>query len=352
MALPWAARASAVARLALVEAVRQKRAGALTVLLCVLALSSAAAQQASADVTQQRGFCQKPVARHLRFDVEPDWEMANTICCHNTKYAEPSGYFRTSRVRLFSRFKPEEQRHTFYDSVCGVPLFTAPVGRSLAEWQAESDEHGWPSFRPDEVVGNNVLQFAGGEVRSVCGTHLGHNIPDGKGPRYCIDLVCISGYPAAAVSTAQGPRLASVRGRSTQSVLMAIRRLKRKIQGLRGARRAVGRRRLLQVGTGQWGGEGQGVQILEEEPGGELEGLKVDMKRRQVQNVYLEAEKQRLVAENARLARILAGDPSAEATVLHHASHSWLLPISGVCCVTAAMLFVTRTSILRRARGW
>ena len=352
MALPCAARASAVARLAFVEADRQKRAGALTVLLCVLALSSAEAQQASADVTQQRGFCQKPVARHLRFDVEPDWEMANTICCHNTKYAEPSGYFRTSRVRLFSRFKPEEQRHTFYDSVCGVPLFTAPVGRSLAEWQAESDEHGWPSFRPDEVVGNNVLQFAGGEVRSVCGTHLGHNIPDGQGPRFCIDLVCISGYPAAAVSTAQGPRLASVRGRSTQSVLMAIRRLKRKIQGLRGARRAVGRRRLLELGTGEWAGEGQGVQILKEEPVGELEGLKMDMKRRHAQNVYLEAEKQRLVAENARLARILAGDPSAEATVLHDASHSWLLPISGVCCVTAAMIFVTRTSILRRARGW
>lgn len=73
--------------------------------------------------------------KELRFDVAPDWEMANTICCHNTKYAEPSGYFRTARVNLFSQFKPEEKSHTFYDSVCGVPLFTAPVGRSMAQWQ-------------------------------------------------------------------------------------------------------------------------------------------------------------------------------------------------------------------------
>ena len=38
---------------------------------------------------------------------------------------------------------------------------------------------------------------ADGEVRSVCGLHLGHNIPDRGGDRYCIDLVCIAGESEA-----------------------------------------------------------------------------------------------------------------------------------------------------------
>ena len=33
-----------------------------------------------------------------------------------------------------------------------------------------------------------------GECVSVDGTHLGHNIPDGKN-RYCINLVSVSGNP-------------------------------------------------------------------------------------------------------------------------------------------------------------
>ena len=28
------------------------------------------------------------------------------------------------------------------------------------------------------------------------GTHLGHNLPDKNGNRYCINLVSIAGYPA------------------------------------------------------------------------------------------------------------------------------------------------------------
>jgi len=164
---------------------------------------------ASAQDVAQRGFCQKPVMQQLRFDITPDWEMANTICCHNTKYAEPSGYFETNRVSLFSRFKSEEKSHTFYDSVCGVPLFQAPVGRSLADWQAESSAHGWPSFRPAEVVAQNLVLYPSGEVRSICGTHLGHNIPDSKGARYCIDLACIAGLPAFGVT--QEPQVAKAR---------------------------------------------------------------------------------------------------------------------------------------------
>lgn len=39
----------------------------------------------------------------------------------------------------------------FYDSNTGKELFTAPVGRSWAEFISESKKHGWPSFRDQEV---------------------------------------------------------------------------------------------------------------------------------------------------------------------------------------------------------
>ena len=34
-----------------------------------------------------------------------------------------------------------------------------------------------------------------GEAVSVDGTHLGHNLPDHKGNRYCINLVSVAGHP-------------------------------------------------------------------------------------------------------------------------------------------------------------
>merc|ERR1712137_373342 len=103
-----------------------------------------------------------------------------------------SGYFQLERINLFGKIS-ETGTTTFYDSVCGKPLFKAPVGRSFEEWQQESILHGWPSFRDQEVIKGNVKELSGGEVRSVCGTHLGHNLPDFTGNRYCIDLVCIAG---------------------------------------------------------------------------------------------------------------------------------------------------------------
>ena len=57
----------------------------------------------------------------------------------------------------------------------------------------ESKTHGWPSFRDEEVVWDNVRIISGwgldkltggGETVSVDGTHLGHNLPDLKGNRY------------------------------------------------------------------------------------------------------------------------------------------------------------------------
>ena len=58
--------------------------------------------------------------------------------------------------------------------------------------------HGWPSFRDEEIVWENVRCIPNdknkhGEVVSLGGTHLGHNIPDEKGNRYNINLVSISG---------------------------------------------------------------------------------------------------------------------------------------------------------------
>lgn len=70
---------------------------------------------------------------------------------------------------------------TFYDSVTGRPLFVAPRGRSFAEWEAESRSHGWPSFRDEEVVWDDVRVLPDGEAVSTAGTHLGHNLPDRKG---------------------------------------------------------------------------------------------------------------------------------------------------------------------------
>ena len=35
-----------------------------------------------------------------------------------------------------------------------------------------------------------------GECISTAGTHLGHNLPDRSGNRYCINLVSIAGRPA------------------------------------------------------------------------------------------------------------------------------------------------------------
>ena len=343
---------------------------------------------ASAQDAAQRGFCQKPVAKELRFDVAPDWEMANTICCHNTKYAEPSGYFNTPRIHLFSRFKSEENSHTFYDSVCGIPLFTAPVGRSMAEWQAESMEHGWPSFRPAEVVGKNVVQYPNGEVRSACGTHLGHNLPDRNGPRYCIDLVCVSGYPA--FGTEQEPRIAAARGRpghehvgsvveGNSATMQHIGASVRKLKGLVKAKlNTIGRghvsptsrsvsspsgtaRRLLSVSVvaRHYGGVERLEELREREQREqrtaqerERERLKeemqahADLEELRLQNDKFEEQRQRLINDNKRLAQLLVDEPKSEIPFASVAggAYGWILLFMTVS-VTAVFL-----SYIRRSR--
>ena len=56
-----------------------------------------------------------------------------------------------------------------YDSVTGKPLFVAPRGRTFAEFLKESRAHGWPSFRDEEVVWENMRCLSNGEAVSVDG---------------------------------------------------------------------------------------------------------------------------------------------------------------------------------------
>ena len=94
----------------------------------------------------------------------------------------------------YSQVKGDEEI-TFYDAVTGKPLFIAPRGRTFEQFKVESMKHGWPSFRDQEVVWENVRCLNNGEAVSVDGTHLGHNLPDRNGNRYCINLVSVAGNP-------------------------------------------------------------------------------------------------------------------------------------------------------------
>lgn len=127
-----------------------------------------------------------------------DYSVADRICCHNHRFAEYKGYLAAPEVDFFSRLDSSVET-VFYDSVCGLPLFIAPRNRTFDEFKAESLKHGWPSFRPQELVSENVILHNDGRMESVCKTHLGHNLPSGGVDRYCIDLVCMAGEPLSAI---------------------------------------------------------------------------------------------------------------------------------------------------------
>eukprot|EP00667_Euglena_gracilis_P018589 EG_transcript_19743 len=140
------------------------------------------------------GSTDRPVQLNLRWGVER--EVADKICSFNRRYAEYAGYFQRE---IFTDEARAKGKLTFYDSVTGKPLFVAPRGRTMEEFLAESRAHGWPSFRDEEVVWENTRVISEGGARGECvsvdGTHLGHNLPDSKGNRYCINLVSIAGNP-------------------------------------------------------------------------------------------------------------------------------------------------------------
>jgi len=137
------------------------------------------------------GTCPLPPS-DLKFNCDP--ALAGRIACYNRHYAEHSGYAFGPKITFESELTQSKTGTLlFYDSVSNKPLFEAPQGRSISDFLTESEHHGWPSFRDSEVVWENVRVLEDGETVSVDGTHLGHNLPDRKGNRYCINLVCIAG---------------------------------------------------------------------------------------------------------------------------------------------------------------
>eukprot|EP01041_Mallomonas_annulata_P013929 gene13929-29637_t len=140
---------------------------------------------------KSHGTTDKPVQSKLKWNV--DAALADRICSFNRRWAESYGYWTTTS---FLKDETGSKEITFYDSVTGKPLFIAPRGRSFEEWKSESEYHGWPSFRDNEVVWDNVRTLRDGETVSLDGTHLGHNLPDFSGNRYCINLVSIAGNPS------------------------------------------------------------------------------------------------------------------------------------------------------------
>jgi len=124
-----------------------------------------------------------------------DWKTADRICCFNRHYAEYAGYWQSTTFGKEQSAASGEI--TFYDSITGKPLFIAPRGRSFDDFVHESTSHGWPSFRDEELVAENVRVLPNGETVSIDGTHLGHNLPDWRN-RYCINLVSVAGMPPAS----------------------------------------------------------------------------------------------------------------------------------------------------------
>jgi peptide methionine sulfoxide reductase MsrB len=105
----------------------------------------------------------------------------------------------TFTTEAFKELEASESKQvTLYDSNTGKPLFHVPgVSRTWDEFITESKEHGWPSFRDDETNWDNVRCLrSNGEAVSLEGTHLGHNVPDQKGNRYCVNLVSVAGRKA------------------------------------------------------------------------------------------------------------------------------------------------------------
>jgi len=110
------------------------------------------------------------------------------------KFFEPEGYLEEPQVDLFGRLAKnpgENQTITFYDSVCGIPLFVAPRGRTFQEFAQESRKRGYLMFRREEIVSGNVV-LAGQMLESKCSTFLGRK-PNPNVEEYQVNLVCVAG---------------------------------------------------------------------------------------------------------------------------------------------------------------
>ena len=120
---------------------------------------------------------------HQRRTEHRKYQCKDTICNYDWYLAELGGYFRETSFE--EAVRNSNLPLTFYDCNSGKPLFQAPIGISKEDFLAESNIHGWPSFRDQETVWDNVRVLKGSfETVSVDGTHLGHNLPDKQGNRY------------------------------------------------------------------------------------------------------------------------------------------------------------------------
>ena len=158
------------------------RRAVLSSALGVLALNSGAPPASAAELKvggspvmgdesimapKAHGTSASPVQKDLKWNV--DVENADRITNYNRRFAEYGGYWKqTNFLKEVSRTEPT----TYYDSVTGKPLFRAPIGRSMDEFLAESNVHGWPSFRDQEVVWENARVLRDGETVSTTGTHV------------------------------------------------------------------------------------------------------------------------------------------------------------------------------------
>lgn len=127
--------------------------------------------------------------------------MQGSILHHvsDSLYSSPefAGYY-AQMTNFVETAEATEGEIEFFDSNTGKLLFTAPRGRSMKDFLKESKAHGWPSFRDAEVNWDYMRCLPNGEAISVDGTHLGHNLPDRKGNRYCINLVSVAGKPVSS----------------------------------------------------------------------------------------------------------------------------------------------------------
>ncbi|KAK1747452.1 hypothetical protein QTG54_001415 [Skeletonema marinoi] len=147
---------------------------------------------------KEHGTTASPVQPDLRYGVSN--KLADKISSYNRVFAEMGGYWEGTSFEndVKNLVASTGGPVTFYDSVSGKPLFVAPKGRSVDDFIEESKVHGWPSFRDEEVVWESVRVLkSSGETVSTVGTHLGHNLPDRSGNRYCINLVSIAGNPTS-----------------------------------------------------------------------------------------------------------------------------------------------------------
>ena len=155
------------------------------------------------------GSAARPVQSELRWGVDVD--LADSICCYNRNGAESSLYFTSCKefTKELGWQRGDDLSDTkpivFYDSVSGKPCFVAPLGRTVDDFLGESLRHGWPSFRQQEVCWEHVRVLDDFEVVSLDGTHLGHQMSDESGPRFCINLCSVAGLPLdAAPSVTDG----------------------------------------------------------------------------------------------------------------------------------------------------